>query len=129
MMRVLNILPVQYDKDQHIIRIWQRMVFNVLTSYNPGSGTIDTDGDLLPDYWELAYGLEANDSTGEYGYNGDPDTDGLGNIEEFNHGTDPFNPDTDGDGFSDSAEVWGGTDPLNPASPMLLFLPIIQKNN
>lgn len=34
-----------------------------------------------------------------------PDSDGLTNLEEFQHGTDPNNPDTDGDGISDGDEV------------------------
>lgn len=79
----------------------------------------DTDGDGLPDWWEIQYfgGPTAADA------NADPDNDGLTNLEEFIRGTDPTNPDTDGDGLPDGVEtatgIWvspndTGTHPLNP---------------
>jgi hypothetical protein len=46
----------------------------------------------------------------------DPDGDGLNNLEEYLHGTDPWDPDSDGDGYGDGTEVRLGTDPLNPDS-------------
>ena len=36
----------------------------------------------------------------------DDDHDGLTNLAEFVHGTDPLNPDTDGDGLPDGWEVY-----------------------
>lgn len=45
--------------------------------------SVDTDGDGLPDWWEMI------------------------------HGTNPYNPDTDGDGLSDDWEVAHGYDPLD----------------
>jgi len=65
----------------------------------------DNDNDGLPDYWENANGLSANDATGENGPAGDPDNDGLTNIEEYNNQTKPQEPDTDGDGMADGWEV------------------------
>jgi hypothetical protein len=50
--------------------------------------------------------------------NGDPDMDGLTNLEELVLGTDPDDPDTDGDGFEDGEEnlsgIWNG--PSDPGT-------------
>ncbi len=43
----------------------------------------DTDGDLLPDGWEVEFGLNPRDWTGDNGYWGDPDLDGLINYQEY----------------------------------------------
>ena len=71
----------------------------------------DTDEDGLPDGWEVAYGLMPNYY---YDRGGDPDRDGLTNIEEFQCGSLPNTPDTDGDTVLDGDEVRAGTDPANP---------------
>ena len=90
------------------------------------SGGKDTDGDGLPDAWEIRYGLNENDGgfgdaatstvdvdgdgRMDYIFNqtdfvngawGDPDDDGLNNRAEFLAGTNPFEFDTDGDGTGD----------------------------
>ncbi len=68
----------------------------------------DTDGDELPDGWEHDNFLNPlNDTDAAL----NPDNDGLTNLEEYQHGTDPNKPDTDGDGISDGQEVLNGTDP------------------
>lgn len=46
----------------------------------------------------------------------DPDSDGLDNLSEHLHHTDPNKPDTDHDGRSDSQEIADGTDPTDPRS-------------
>ena len=69
----------------------------------------DTDGDGLPDIWEIKYFGDLR-----YGANDDPDHDGLTNLEEYRHHTDPTNPDTDGDGIPDGWEVAHGLNPLDP---------------
>ena len=99
---------------------------------NPANG--DSDGDGMPDYWEELYGLNLLLDDSLF----DPDSDGLNNLNEFTHksnpgladtdedglndgaevnthGTDPSNPDPDGDGFTDAEELADGTDPNDPA--------------
>ncbi|WGL16319.1 PQQ-binding-like beta-propeller repeat protein [Microbulbifer bruguierae] len=93
----------------------------------------DSDNDGLPDWWEVANGLDAHSAD-----DADSDTDGdnLTAAEEFVlstrannadtdgdavtdgdevlvHGTDPLNPDSDGDGLKDGEELALGTDPGN----------------
>ena len=52
-------------------------------------GALDTDGDGLPDAWELLYGLNPLDATGDHGAAGDPDHDRFSNLEEYLSGTSP----------------------------------------
>lgn len=84
--------------------------------------TTDSDGDGLPDPWELKY-------FGHTGVNlnADPDGDYLSNLQEYQYGTNPNNADTDGDGRTDWQEIIDGTDPLNlvsyPTWPMVAYQP------
>jgi len=73
----------------------------VMTNTNPHVATGDSDGDGLPDWWEVANGLDPYDATGDNGADGDPDGDGLSNLYEYLAGTDPHNPDTGNTGISD----------------------------
>ena len=91
-------------------------------------GESDSDQDGLPDIWEIKYGLSNNDDGSvdiNNGPNGDPDNDGLNNLEELGSKTDPTEGDTDSDGLSDKVEDGGGifvsasktgTSPINPDS-------------
>lgn len=48
---------------------------------------VDSDGDGLPDNWEIANGLNSNSAAGPDGRHGDPDADGRSNWLEFQNGT------------------------------------------
>ncbi|MGD9612188.1 MAG: choice-of-anchor Q domain-containing protein [Kiritimatiellia bacterium] len=86
-------------------------------------GGADTDGDGMPDDWEIPNGLAPlTDDSAE-----DPDGDGLSNLQEFLQGTDPWRADTDGDGQSDWVETVAGTDPLDPGSLFAIQNPTVQK--
>lgn len=54
-----------------------------------GVVVLDTDGDGMPDTWELQYGL---DSLNPSDAAGDADDDGFTNLEEYLAGTDPRDP-------------------------------------
>ena len=77
--------------------------------------TTDTDGDGLPDQWELANQLNPN-SLADAGL--DADGDGLTNLMEFTAKTNPRNTDTSGDGLSDKFAIDLGLNPL-AANPQL----------
>ena len=73
----------------------------------------DLDDDDLPDDWERAQGIDPRNASHDHSAWGDPDADGLLNLEEHGLGTDPLLADTDGDGVSDRDETsFYGTDPL-----------------
>jgi hypothetical protein len=76
---------------------------------------VDNDGNGLPDEWENRYGLQYV-AVGLRGPGGDPDQDGLTNLEELRYGTDPTKSDTDGDGYTDWAEIGAGSNPLDADS-------------
>src|SRR5436190_22122326 len=61
----------------------------------------DRDHDRMPDKWEKRHHLNvhANDARK------DPDRDGLSNLSEFRHRTDPQRADTDDDGVGDEQEI------------------------
>ncbi|MHC4097995.1 MAG: sialate O-acetylesterase [Planctomycetota bacterium] len=80
---------------------------------------IDTDGDGLPDTYELLYTSPPSPTALNPGDDLEPD--GLTNIEEYQLGTNPNNSDTDGDTLQDGAEVSGAglrppTDPTDADS-------------
>ncbi|HOV72515.1 MAG TPA: IPT/TIG domain-containing protein [Candidatus Hydrogenedentes bacterium] len=78
------------------------------TGTNPSNP--DTDGDGMPDGWEVANNLNPLISNGM----ADADNDGLTNAAENLHHTNPNVKDTDGDDLEDGVEISAGTDPNNP---------------
>jgi hypothetical protein len=84
---------------------------DVQALYNASSaGKCNIPGTWLAQYFGADYRSNTNAAI-----NADPDHDGLTNLEEYQHGTDPTNPDTDGDGLSDGDEVhFYGSDPTTP---------------
>lgn len=77
----------------------------------------DTDGDGLPDYYEMYicgtdFLLLDSNVTGVGDRNYDIDSDGLSNIQEFIYGTNPVDKDTDSDGLDDMQEFKLGTNPV-----------------
>ena len=84
----------------------------------------DTDGDEMPDGWEVHYGLDPRDyndahhDTDDDGWDANFDgemtyADHYTNREEYFNDTNPIEPDTDGDWIIDSWEVRFGLDPLD----------------
>ena len=81
----------------------------------------DSDGNGLPDTYEIANGTDENDPSDaalDNDLNGGPD--GLTNLQEFQSGTDPQDSDTDDDNISDGDEL-NGT--INPWTNGLLSTP------
>ena len=60
---------------------------------------VDSDGDSLPDEWEIKHGLNANVANASE----DPDGDGLTNLEEFNGGWNPLLAENEGTSTAESA--------------------------
>lgn len=67
----------------------------------------DTDGDGIPDGWEIRYGLKPAVPGDEQG---DLDHDGLNALLEYQKNTNPLKADTDDDGLPDPWEVAMGLD-------------------
>lgn len=70
----------------------------------------DTDGDKLPDWWEMQY-FECIECAVP---NEDSDNEKLSNKDEYLAKSDPGVVDTDGDKYDDYREVMAGTDPVDP---------------
>ncbi len=86
--------------------------FEVL-KYRTDPRNNDTDSDFMPDGWEIENYLDPLLANGYI----DSDFDGLANLEEYEHGTDPWEIDTDNDGLTDEQEVHHYlTDPLKADS-------------
>ncbi|UXB09953.1 hypothetical protein GP476_00095 (plasmid) [Aeromonas dhakensis] len=77
----------------------------------PNGTDPDDDNDGVSDVDEKVHGTDP--------LNSDTDGDGLNDGDEATHGTDPLKPDTDGDGLNDGVEVTNGSNPLDPNDPVV----------
>ncbi len=112
-------LARRWDGEIDDVAIWNRelsstevsMIFNnnaSLQSILDDNPNGDDDGDGLPNQWEIANQLVhsgAFGASGENGASGDPDSDNLTNLEEYNASTDPRDWDSDDDTLSDGDEI------------------------
>lgn len=119
------------------------------------TATDDTDGDGLPDAWEMFYlgslGQGANDhgdgdnltNAVEYWLGSNPnasdtdgngvsddledaDGDGIGNLAEVQNGTSPWMPDSDLDGVNDSIDISPEVPSNTLATGLVVFTPLSQ---
>jgi hypothetical protein len=91
-------------------------------------GTSDTDADSLPDMWELQFGLDPLSTALDDGPAGDPDHDGVSNLQEYRDGTHPrgFLSRLLAEGasspFFQTVLALANPDPAEPARVLLRFL-------
>ncbi|MCH2348755.1 MAG: thrombospondin type 3 repeat-containing protein, partial [Candidatus Poseidoniales archaeon] len=74
----------------------------------------DSDNDGLPDGWEWKYGLDPTDgsSLSSNGAGGDPDRDGMSNLQEYSY-HEPINWDNSNTAnVLDNGVWWNGTVPV-----------------
>ncbi|MEK7949643.1 hypothetical protein [Luteolibacter soli] len=69
----------------------------------------DSDGDGMPDAYEILWGFDPNVNDA----GADADSDGSTNLQEYVAQTNPTDDDSDNDGLKDGAEAAAGTSPLN----------------
>ena len=74
------------------ISIETKFTVNVTEVQEDVVTTEDTDSDGIPDWWEMHYGLDPEDPSDA---SGDPDGDGITNLEEYERGTSPTTDDSD----------------------------------
>ena len=73
----------------------------------------DSDNDGLPDGWEWQYGLDPLSSSGDNGSTGDPDSDGLTNLNEYLYGIPSGWDEPSTTNVLDNGVWWNGTVPVS----------------
>lgn len=73
-----------------------------LTVYGTSPWLADTDGDDMPDPWEIAYGL---DPLARADFDQDTDGDAVWDYWEYVYGSSPIDTDSDDDGLDDNDEI------------------------
>jgi hypothetical protein len=93
--------------------------YTVIVSNSAGSVaasvsvSVDGTGDLLPDSWQFAHfgSLDSQRAAG------DPDQDGICNLDEFLDGTDPLSNTSQRPAWSPTATSAARSSPTRPSSP------------
>lgn len=85
--------------------------------YKTNPHKADTDGDGLSDYFEIVW-METDPLKADGIAYEDPDEDGLVNMLESAHKTNPYSKDTDEDDLTDLEEITLGTNPLSTDTDM-----------
>jgi phosphatidylserine/phosphatidylglycerophosphate/cardiolipin synthase-like enzyme len=100
------------NREMGVLIHHEELTSSYLSSFNEDwvrlDSDTDSDGDLMPDSWEVEYGLNRHSAailgTALSEQSLDPDDDGIDNLREFQLGGDPLDPDTDDDCIPDGEE-------------------------
>ena len=101
------------NREMGVLIHGQELASEYLQSFDEDWSRLDTntdsDGDLLPDMWEIQYGLNRHSAailgTALSEQSLDLDEDGLNNLNEYLWGGDPNDNDTDDDCILDGEEA------------------------